>query len=54
MKDLTVFRAEPAEAFDAAAIKALVSQWRYRPIVRDGRVVEQRARLRVRFALQEG
>ena len=53
VKDLTVFRAEPAETFDAAAIKA-VSQWRYRPIVRDGRVVEQRARLRVRFALQEG
>jgi TonB family protein len=53
VKDLTVFRAEPAETFDAAAIKA-VSQWRYRPIVRDGRVVEQRARLRVRFALQAG
>ena len=53
VKDLKVFRAEPAETFDAAAIKA-VSQWHYQPIVRDGRVVEQRARLRVRFALQAG
>ncbi len=51
VKDLAVFRAEPAQAFDEAAIKA-VSQWRYRPILRDGRAVEQRARLRVRFALQ--
>jgi len=51
VKDLAVFRAEPADAFDDAAIKA-VSQWRYRPILRDGRAIEQRARLRVRFALQ--
>jgi TonB family protein len=53
VKDLTVYRAEPAEAFDDAAIKA-VSQWRYRPIMRNGQPVEQRARLRVRFALQAG
>jgi TonB family protein len=53
VKDLAVYRAEPAETFDEAAIKA-VSQWHYQPIVRDGRAVEQRARLRLRFALQEG
>lgn len=53
VKDLVVYRAEPQGTFDEAAIKA-VSQWRYRPIVRDGRAIEQRARLRLRFALQQG
>jgi outer membrane biosynthesis protein TonB len=38
--------------FEEAAIKA-VSQWRYVPLTRNGRPVEQRARLRMRFALEE-
>ena len=37
---------------DDAAIKA-VSQWRYVPVKRNGRPVEQRARLRMRFAVEE-
>jgi hypothetical protein len=29
-----------------------VSKWRYRPVMREGRAVEQRARLRMRFQLE--
>lgn len=50
VKDIDVRSAEPAGVFNDAAIKS-VSQWRYRPLVRNGRAVEQRARLRMRFAL---
>jgi TonB family protein len=52
VKDASVFRAEPVGTFDDAALRA-VSQWRYRPIVRNGQGVEQRARLRMRFALEQ-
>ncbi|HZF26110.1 MAG TPA: TonB family protein [Steroidobacteraceae bacterium] len=52
VKDAMVFRADPAGTFDDAALKA-VSQWRYRPIVRNGQAVEQRARLRMRFMLDK-
>jgi TonB family protein len=47
--NVTVVHAEPAGVFDAAAVKA-VRQWRYRPVLRDGHAVEQRARLRINFA----
>jgi protein TonB len=52
VKDIDVRAAEPAGVFDEAAIKS-VSQWRYRPLLRNGRAIEQRARLRMRFALQK-
>jgi protein TonB len=50
--DIAVRAAEPTGVFEEAAMKA-VSQWRYVPIKRNGRAVEQRARLRMRFAVQE-
>ena len=51
VKDIEVRAAEPAGMFEEAATRS-VSQWRYRPLMRNGRAVEQRARLRVRFALE--
>jgi protein TonB len=49
--DVVVTQAEPAGVFDDAAAAA-VRQWRYRPVLRDGQAVEQRARVRVRFAVE--
>lgn len=50
--DVSVTGAEPAGIFEQAAM-ASVRRWRYEPVRRDGEVVEQRARLRVRFAIQQ-
>jgi protein TonB len=50
--DITVRAANPSGVFEGAAIKA-VSQWRYVPVKRNGRPVEQRARLRMRFDVEE-
>ncbi len=47
--DVVVTNSQPKRTFDAAAVAA-VSEWRYRPVVRDGKPVEQRARVRIRFA----
>lgn len=52
VKDIDVRAAEPAGVFEEAATRS-VSQWRYRPLMRNGRAVEQRVRLRMRFALEE-
>jgi outer membrane biosynthesis protein TonB len=38
--------------FEQPATEA-VRKWRYRPILRDGQPINQRARVRVRFALQQ-
>ncbi|HVW71517.1 MAG TPA: TonB family protein [Steroidobacteraceae bacterium] len=50
--DLKVIGAEPAGLFEQSAIDA-VRKWRYRPILHDGQPINQRARVRVRFALQQ-
>jgi TonB family protein len=50
--DVAVVTAEPAGVFDQPATEA-VRKWRYRPILRDGQPINQRARVRVRFALQQ-
>ena len=52
VKDIEVRAAEPVGVFEEAATKS-VSQWRYRPLMRNGRAVEQRARLRMRFELDK-
>lgn len=52
VKDINVHAANPSGVFDTAAVKA-VSQWRFTPIQRNGRAIEQRARLRMRFALEQ-
>ncbi len=46
--DVTVLKSQPVGVFDKSAIAA-VSQWRYRPIARDGVPVTEHARLRLNF-----
>jgi TonB family protein len=50
--DVTVAGAEPAGIFEQAAM-ASVRKWRYAPVIRDGRPVEQRARVRISFAMEQ-
>jgi TonB family protein len=50
--DVAVTAAEPAGIFEQAAMSA-VRRWRYEPVKRDGRVVEQRARVRIRFSMEQ-
>jgi protein TonB len=47
--DIVVTNSSPRRTFDNAAITA-VSQWRYKPVMRGGKPVEQRAAVRIRFA----
>jgi TonB family protein len=49
VKDIAVHAASTPGVFEAAAIRAL-SQWRYKPVLRDAKPAAQRARIRVRFA----
>jgi TonB family protein len=50
VSDVTVHAAAPPGIFDQAALRAL-AQWRFQPVVRDGKPTPQRARIRIRFAL---
>jgi TonB family protein len=50
VKDVAAHDASAPGVFDQAAIEAL-SQWRYQPVLRDGKPVAQRARIRIRFNL---
>jgi TonB family protein len=50
--DVSVTAAEPAGIFEQAAMAA-VRRWRYEPVKKEGRAVEQRARLRLRFSLEK-
>ena len=48
--DVVVTNSSPRKTFDNAAMTA-VGQWRYKPVVaRDGKIVEQRAAVRIRFS----
>ncbi len=47
--DIVVTNSSPRRTFDNAAVTA-VRQWRYQPVMRDGKAVEQRAAVRIRFA----
>jgi TonB family protein len=51
VSDVAVVGAQPVGMFEAAALEA-VRHWRYQPVVHDGHTVAQRARVRVRFAVQ--
>jgi TonB family protein len=46
--DIVVTNASPRKTFDDAAVTA-VGEWRYEPKLRDGRPVEQRVAVRIRF-----
>ena len=50
VKDVSVRATSIPGVFEDAAVKA-VSQWRYKPVLRDGKPVPVRSQIRVRFAL---
>jgi TonB family protein len=50
VQDVVADTAKPPGVFDVAARAALL-QWRFKPLVRDGKAVATRARIRIRFAL---
>jgi protein TonB len=50
--DVIITGAEPAGVFEQAAVDA-VKKWRYKPVERDGHAIDQRARLRMKFALDK-
>jgi TonB family protein len=50
VKDVSVRATSIPGVFEEAAVKA-VSQWRYKPVTRDGRIVSVRTQIRVRFSL---
>jgi TonB family protein len=52
VKDIAVHATNTPGVFEAAAISAL-SQWRYKPVMRDGNAVAQRARIRIRFVMAD-
>jgi TonB family protein len=52
VKDIAIHAASNPGVFDNAAIGAL-SQWRYKPILRDAKPTAQRARIRIRFTLAD-
>jgi TonB family protein len=52
VKDIAVHAASAPGVFEEAAISAL-SQWRYKPVLRDAEPRAQRARIRIRFALTD-
>jgi TonB family protein len=51
VSDVAIVGAQPAGIFEQAALDA-VRHWRYQPVVHNGHLVSQRARLRLRFAVQ--
>ena len=52
VSDVIITGAEPVGLFEQAAVDA-VRKWRYKPVQRDGHAVDQRARLRMKFALDK-
>ena len=51
LNEVTVVGAQPVGVFEQSALDA-VRHWRYQPQLKDGAAVAQRARVRVRFAVQ--
>jgi TonB family protein len=52
VSDVSVVGADPVGVFETPAMDA-VRKWKYQPVMRDGKPINQRARVRVRFALQK-
>jgi TonB family protein len=51
VSEVTIIGAQPVGIFEQSALDA-VRRWRYQPLLRDGQTSAQRARVRVRFAVQ--
>jgi TonB family protein len=51
VSDVVVSQADPPGVFDSAATDA-VRKWRFKPPLRDGHSVDQRAKMRMRFAVK--
>jgi len=47
--DIVVTNSYPRNTFDSSAVRA-VSQWRYKPVMLNGKPVDQRAAVRIRFS----
>jgi TonB family protein len=47
--DIVVTNSSPRKLFDSSAAYA-ISQWRYKPVMQNGKPVEQRAAVRIRFS----
>jgi TonB family protein len=47
--DIVVTNSSPRRMYDSSAIHA-ISQWRYKPVVLNGKAVDQRAAVRIRFS----
>jgi TonB family protein len=52
VRDVRVRQSEPAGTFDGAAVEAM-RHWRFTPVMKDGKAVEQRAWIRMRFTAQK-
>ena len=52
VSDIAVVGADPAGQFEQSAMDA-VRKWKYHPVLQDGQPINQRARVRVRFALEQ-
>jgi TonB family protein len=50
--DIVVTNANPPKTYDSAAINA-ISQWRYKPVLQNGKPVDQRAAVRIRFSEEQ-
>ena len=51
LSEVTIVGAQPVGVFEQSALDA-VRHWRFQPVVRAGVAVAQRARVRLRFAVQ--
>ena len=47
--DIVVTNSYPRKVFDSSAVRA-ISQWRYKPVMLNGKAVDQRAAVRIRFS----
>ena len=52
VRDIQVRQAEPVGMFDGAALEAM-RHWRFAPVLKDGKAVDQRAWIRMRFTAQK-
>jgi TonB family protein len=52
VSDPIIMGSEPVGVFDQSAVEA-IRKWRYKPVLRDGQAIDQRASLRLKFSLDK-